>query len=432
MRAWFSIFLARLRGVPRVLDALASAALSDAPAACQAPRFGSHPPHDRPPHAGCGLRRLRALAVLPGQVPVLRLQQPRAPCAGGRSALHGRVPARDRACRRPHPRPRRHQRFPGRRHAVPDGPPNRRRAARRRRRRLDGRPGGRGHAGGQPDQRRGRALPRLPRRRRQPGLARRAGAERRRPAPARAHAHGGRGARRRARSRPRSSTVIRSTSSTPARTRRPTPGLPNSKRRSATRPSTSRSISSPSSPAPPSSGCTRQARWSSPTRTRRARSSTLTQTTLRRARPAGLRNLEPRPAGRRVPAQPRLLALRRIRRRRPRRAWPAGDGLGPRRHRDRAASRDLARPRRARRPRPRRGHPADPRRGGRRVPAHGPAPARGRRSRALPGADRSLPGREAHPGARSRWPHRAARTGRLAVTPAGFPVLDAVVADLAA
>jgi len=56
----------------------------------------------------------------------------------------------------------------------------------------------RDHARGEPDERRGDALCRLSVGRRQPGLARRAGAERRRSRPARAPAHGGRGARRRA------------------------------------------------------------------------------------------------------------------------------------------------------------------------------------------------------------------------------------------
>jgi hypothetical protein len=54
----------------------------------------------------------------------------------------------------------------------------------------------RGDAGGQPDQRRGGALPRLPRRRRQPRLARRPGPRRRRPQEPRAHPFGRRGAAR--------------------------------------------------------------------------------------------------------------------------------------------------------------------------------------------------------------------------------------------
>ena len=53
------------------------------------------------------------------------------------------------------------------------------------RRALDGRAGRRDHARGQSVQRRGGALPRLPRRRRQPRLARRPGAQRQRPPPPR-------------------------------------------------------------------------------------------------------------------------------------------------------------------------------------------------------------------------------------------------------
>ena len=56
-------------------------------------------------------------------------------------------------------------------------PAHRRRDPRRRRRGLERRARGRDHPRGEPDQCRGRALPRLPRRRRQPGLARRAGAD---------------------------------------------------------------------------------------------------------------------------------------------------------------------------------------------------------------------------------------------------------------
>ena len=63
---------------------------------------------------------------------------------------------------------------------------------------------------------------------------------------------------------------------------------------------------------------------------------------LQRGRPAGLRDLQPRAAGRGVPPQPRLLARRGIRRHRPRRAWPARHRRHPSRHRDGKASRDVA------------------------------------------------------------------------------------------
>ena len=65
-----------------------------------------------------------------------------------------------------------------RRHAVADGARDGRRDPRRDRPPLDGRARCRDHARGQSDQRRGDALPRLPRGRRQPRVARRAGARR--------------------------------------------------------------------------------------------------------------------------------------------------------------------------------------------------------------------------------------------------------------
>ena len=66
---------------------------------------------------------------------------------------------------------------------------------------LDGRARRRGHARSQPDQRRGDALSRLSRGRRQPRVARRAGARRSRARGTRPAAHGARGARRGRRSR---------------------------------------------------------------------------------------------------------------------------------------------------------------------------------------------------------------------------------------
>ena len=272
MRAWFSIFLARLRGVPRVLDALASAALSDAPAACQAPRFGSHPPHDRPPHAGCGLRRLRALAVLPAKCPYCDFNSHvrHAPVDEARfTAAFRREIA---ACRRAHPGPRRHQHLPRRRHAVADEARNRRRAARRRRRRLDGRP-------------------RRPKSRWRP--TRPASRPRASAATARPASTGSRSACRRS----TTPSCAGSGACTP-RTRRSPPCAiaasiferylvrphlrppgPDAGRLGAeledgdraTRPSTCRSTSSPSSPAPRSSGCTRPASSSMPDDGRGAR-----------------------------------------------------------------------------------------------------------------------------------------------------------------
>ena len=154
---------------------------------------------------------------------------------------------------------------------------------------------------------------------------------------------------------------------------------------------------------------------------------------LRPRRPSGLRDLQSRAAGRRVPPQPGLLARARIRRHRPGRAWPARHRRRPPRHRHREASGVLADARRVARPRRRHRRPADPRRARRRIPADGAAARRGHRSGAL--RRRSPAGRSIRSGSRSlprrAW-SRATADGCLRVTKAGFPVLDAVVADLAA
>ena len=82
---------------------------------------------------------------------------------------------------------------------------------RRDRQALDRRPRCRDHARGQPVERRGGALPRLPRRRRQPRLARRPGAQRRRPPLSRPPAQCRRGAPRPSRSPGRPSRACPST-----------------------------------------------------------------------------------------------------------------------------------------------------------------------------------------------------------------------------
>ena len=91
---------------------------------------------------------------------------------------------------------------------------------------------------------------------------------------------------------------------------------------------------------------------------------------------AGLRDLQPRRAGRGVPPQPHLLALRRVRRHRPRRARPRGGGRDAPRHVDRAAAGALGAARRDGRPRPGGERGAQPRRAGRRGAADGPAAER--------------------------------------------------------
>ena len=88
---------------------------------------------------------------------------------------------------------------------------------------------------------------------------------------------------------------------------------------------------------------------------------------LRRGRPAGLRDLQPRAAGRRVPAQSGLLARPRICRHRPGRAWPAQCRRPPLRHRNRKAAGELADARGGTRHRPDRRREAHARRDRRRI-----------------------------------------------------------------
>ena len=110
----------------------------------------------------------------------------------------------------------------------------------------------------------------------------------------------------------------------------------------------------------------------------RARSTT-PPWSLRGARPAGLRDFQPCPARKRVPAQPRLLARPRICRHRPGRPRPAGSTGA------RHATATEKRPEvwltqvEAARPRARHRRRADARGNGRRVPADGPAARRGHR-----------------------------------------------------
>ena len=203
---------------------------------------------------------------------------------------------------------------------------------------LAGRARRRGHARSQSDQRRGDALSRLPRGRRQPRLARRAGARRCGAEGARPPAHGARGARRgRDRARDFRALFVRPDLCAAAARRR-RPGRPSSSARSRKRPSICRSISSPSSRTRRSPRCTRPASSSLPDEdTARALYDT-TQEICAARRPARLRDFEPRAAGRRVPAQSRLLARARICRHRAGRAWPARHRRRAPRHRDREAA----------------------------------------------------------------------------------------------
>ena len=111
---------------------------------------------------------------------------------------------------------------------------------------------------------------------------------------------------------------------------------------------------------------------------------------LRGTRPAGLRNLQSCAAGRRMPAQSRLLARPRICRHRTGRSWssehwPARHRRRPPRHRHRKTSRELAHAGRGARRRHRHRRRAHARGNLRRVPADGASPCRGhRRLRATP------------------------------------------------
>ncbi len=109
-----------------------------------------------------GLRRLHPLAVLPVEMPLLRLQQPRPARADRRAALRARLCRRNRGDRRAGAGPHRIHDFLRRRHALADAAGDHRRRARRRGAALADRARCRNHARSQPDERRGDALSRLP------------------------------------------------------------------------------------------------------------------------------------------------------------------------------------------------------------------------------------------------------------------------------
>ena len=290
------------------------------------------------PFAGrTGLRRLRPLAVLRGQVPLLRLQQP---CPARRRRPGGfRGRARQRSCatwRRARPSAGRDERLLRRRHALPDAPGH----------------GGDDTAGDpRPLDGRGRSL----RSRSRP--------TRRRPRPENFRGYRSAGVNRLSLGVQSLNDVDLSASSAGCTAHRKP--WPRSRWRARPSPA-SPSISSTPAPARPIRAWTRGAAGrdrlccrpplalpahhrgrdalhgaaegraaEGPGLRRGARALRRDAGDRHAGRPAGLRNLQPRSAGRREPAQSRLLALRRICRRRPRRAWPPHRGR-PERGRRRA------------------------------------------------------------------------------------------------
>ena len=134
-----------------------------------------------------GFRRLRALAVLRPEVPLLRLQQPRPFRRHRRGALSRRVPARAGALGADWRRGPRFEHLLRRRHAIADGTGDGRRDPRADRALWSVEPDAEITLEANPVERRGRALPRLSRGGRQSRLARRAVARRRASAVSRPH-----------------------------------------------------------------------------------------------------------------------------------------------------------------------------------------------------------------------------------------------------
>ena len=222
-------------------------------------------------------------------------------------------------------RPPGHQRLLRRRHAIADVGRHRGRDPRCDRQRVERARRCRDHAGGQSVERGGRPFPRLSRGGRQPRVARRAGARRCRPACARpsAHGEGGAGGHR---CRPRNlRALLLRHDLRPART--DAAGVAGGAR-------TGPGARGPAPVALPAHDRARDAvrgaaRARQAARARRrdgARPLRADPGADATSGPAGLRDLQPRRARRRVPPQPDLLALWRVRRHRPRCAWPRGDG----------------------------------------------------------------------------------------------------------
>ncbi len=142
---------------------------------------------------------------------------------------------------------------------------------------------------------------------------------------------------------------------------------------------------------------------------------------LRSARIARLRNFQSCAGGRRVPPQPRLLALWRLCGRRPRGAWQDWRRKNPPRHHDRAPSGKMARARRGEGTRTHRRRSAPARRTGRRIAVDGPAAAGGHSARAICGARRPRSRFRAHRGAGGGRSGRDSRRPAYASPPAASP-----------
>ena len=215
--------------------------------------------------------------------------------------------------------------------------------------------------------------------------------------------------------------------------RRRRPGRPNSSARSRKPPSICRSTSSPSRPTRRSSRCMRTASSSRPTKRRRACSTTRRRKSAISAGFAAYEISNHARAG--AECRHNLVY------------WRGDDyvGIGPGahgrivengrapRHRDREAARKLADAGGIARPRPGRRRGADARGARRRISADGTAARRRHRARSaskrLP-AGRSTTSRIAI--LRAEGAVETTANGHLRVTQAAFPILDAVVADLAA
>ena len=264
-------------------------------------------------------------------MPLLRLQQPCPAPAAGPGPLYRGLPARDRPSRGARARTHRLLDLLRRRHALADGGRHRRRHPGCDRRALGRRSPLRGLARGQSDQRRGRPLPRFPGGRGEPRLARRAGAERQGFALPRPAARCETGAPRDpAGARDLSAPFLRPD----LRPAGPDAGGVGKRARRGDLARGRPSVALPvdhrgrhALPPPARGGQVRHAR-----RRPLGRPLPADAGGDSRARPAGLRDFQPRPAGGGKPAQPRLLALRRICRRRAGRAWPLRRGRPAHRH----------------------------------------------------------------------------------------------------